>query len=237
MYQWTIAKVKTLCCRFCRPCFQRACDHSSKCPSCRAVRLHLLLSPPNTDISIPVPPDPENLDSRAVASGANAHHLHMQLSVSVSLTPAYHTSPIWPNFPLDCGVRALQVLHVGRAIPVLTQVRYFLIELLPDFRNSHCWDTQQACNRLSQSNCTKYKCNCLFNRSPQVRCFLTKAFPDEYAARSAEEATAPSAEGEAPIPLFVMSSMLPGASSICLWPPATIEFLNSYVVLPAEGLE
>lgn len=59
---------------------------------------------------------------------------------------------------------ALQVLHVGRAIPVLTQVRRF----------------------------------------------LTKAFPDEYAARSAEEAVVPSTETDAPLPLFVMSSMLPG---------------------------
>ena len=59
---------------------------------------------------------------------------------------------------------ALQVLHVGRAIPVLTQVRRF----------------------------------------------LTKAFTEEYAARSAEEAVVPSTEGDAPLPLFVMSSMLPG---------------------------
>ena len=58
----------------------------------------------------------------------------------------------------------MQVLHVGRAIPVLTQVRRF----------------------------------------------LTKAFPEEYAARSAEEAVVPSTEGDAPLPLFVMSSMLPG---------------------------
>ena len=35
---------------------------------------------------------------------------------------------------------------------------------------------------------------------------------DEYAARAAEEraTSQPTAEGEAPLPLFVMSSMLPG---------------------------
>ena len=58
-----------------------------------------------------------------------------------------------------------QVLHVGRAIPVLTQVRRY----------------------------------------------LTKAFPEEYAARTAEEAVVTSTEPEAPLPLFVMASMLPGS--------------------------
>lgn len=38
---WPVANFRCVfsLCRFCRPCFQRACDHSSKCPSCRTVRV------------------------------------------------------------------------------------------------------------------------------------------------------------------------------------------------------
>lgn len=49
----------------------------------------------------------------------------------------------------------------------------------------------------------------------QVRTFLTKAFPEEYASRLAEDAAAPSAAANAPLPLFVMASMLPGGTALC----------------------
>jgi len=49
----------------------------------------------------------------------------------------------------------------------------------------------------------------------QVRRFLLKAFPEEYATRGAEESASPATDGDAPLPLFVMATMLPGEFSIC----------------------
>ncbi len=54
---------------------------------------------------------------------------------------------------------------------------------------------------------------------------LEKNFAEEYAARRAEEGPAPSPADNAPLPLFVMACILPGASSeVCecslRWKPA-----------------
>ena len=40
---------------------------------------------------------------------------------------------------------------------------------------------------------------------------LEKSFPEEYAARREEEGPAPAPSGNAPLPLFVMACILPGA--------------------------
>ena len=39
---------------------------------------------------------------------------------------------------------------------------------------------------------------------------LEKSFPEEYAARREEEGAAPAPSDDAPLPLFVMSCILPG---------------------------
>ena len=196
---------------FCKPCFSRANDHSNKCPMCRTVRPPAAAAAAVTAAAI-------WLHLRHSTTSTRMHTLLRPTPCSPAprLLCPHHAAPAPSPTPL-AACCCLQVLHVGRDLCVTITLKNLLQRSFPSGW-AKLSSTADACAALSA--CPSPLClslHSLHARLTDCSCIDwmgAGGAAAEYNARREEDSAAAMAAaapaGDAPLPLFVMSPLLPG---------------------------